>query len=176
MSLSKRVWCVFYTLPKHERKVSSHLRGKNYETYLPTKKIVRQWSDRKKTVVVPLFPNYLFVKSEPEQLYYILSATGIVKVLTEDRQPTIIPEEEIERIRLIANNETEVEVSRWEHELNPTSYVRVNEGPFTGVSGRIIKEKGNYRLLVELKSLHKVLQVNVSAAHLQRISEEEYIS
>jgi transcriptional antiterminator RfaH len=52
-----------YTLRRSERKVS--VDGSQYGSgilLVPLIKVVRQWSDRKKKLEVPLFLNYVYVK------------------------------------------------------------------------------------------------------------------
>lgn len=172
--LSKEAaWFVFYTLSKHENKVCQLLQKKKYDAYLPTQKVIRQWSDRKKKVVVPLFTNYVFVKTLPAELYYILRTAGVIKVLTENQRPVPIPEDEMDRIRLIMRGDTEIEVDCYEKELTPGSFVKISEGPFAGLEGRLLKNKGSCRLLVELKTLHKILKVEISADNLKKIYELE---
>lgn len=169
MTLQPKVWFAFYTLPKHEKKVYNFLQGQNYQAYLPTQSVVKQWSDRKKKMVVPLFPNYIFVYSDPSKLYYILRASGIVRVLTEGRKPAMIPEEEIGRIRIMTNGETEMEVRCSNEKLTLGASVKVVGGPLKGITGFLVQNKGNQRLLVELKTLHKIMQVDVPAAFLQKV-------
>jgi hypothetical protein len=48
-------WLVIYTKPRAEKKVNERLLEEGFETYLPLQKVIRQWSDRKKKVEVPLF-------------------------------------------------------------------------------------------------------------------------
>ena len=64
-------WFVFYTYPKSERKVEAMLQEQGYETYLPCKTLIKQWHDRKKKNRVPLFPNYIFVRTLIGKIHYI---------------------------------------------------------------------------------------------------------
>jgi transcription antitermination factor NusG len=54
-------WYVAYVFPKAEKKVQGRLQKMGIESYLPMHKVIRHRSDRMKTLIVPLFPNYLFV-------------------------------------------------------------------------------------------------------------------
>jgi len=57
----EKKWYVVYTTPRGEKKANHRLEEKGIETYLPLRKTIRQWSDRKKKIEVPLFTSYLFV-------------------------------------------------------------------------------------------------------------------
>ena len=54
-------WLVFYTKSRQEKKVRDILLRRGFEVFLPLQKVMRQWSDRKKKVEVPLFNAYIFV-------------------------------------------------------------------------------------------------------------------
>ena len=61
---SPGIWRVFYTRARAEKKCEERLQDRRIEVLVPKKKEVRQWSDRKKEVTVPLFRNYLFRSEE----------------------------------------------------------------------------------------------------------------
>lgn len=55
-------WFALYTMPRTEKKVHARLASKGVDVYLPLVTTVRQWSDRKKKVQVPLIPSIVFVR------------------------------------------------------------------------------------------------------------------
>ena len=55
-------WYAIYVKSRHEKVIFSELQKKGIESSLPLMTTIRQWSDRKKKVEVPLFRSYLFVK------------------------------------------------------------------------------------------------------------------
>ena len=57
----KKQWFVLYTRPGCERKVAELLEKKHVEVYCPLSKTNKQWSDRKKPALQPLFSSYVFV-------------------------------------------------------------------------------------------------------------------
>ena len=59
----KSKWHVLYTKPRHEIKALERLAKKGFEVYCPMKTTLKQWSDRKKKVSVPLLPSYIFIKT-----------------------------------------------------------------------------------------------------------------
>ena len=62
MEKNTKKWHVIYTAPRAEKKVNERLESQGVETYLPLQKTLRQWSDRKKKVSIPLFNSYVFVR------------------------------------------------------------------------------------------------------------------
>ena len=57
-------WYAIFTKSRSEKKVYERLLDADIEAFLPIVKTVRQWSDRKKTVYLPLIPSYVFVKMD----------------------------------------------------------------------------------------------------------------
>src|SRR5579864_713196 len=55
-------WFAVQVRARHEKKISSTLQLKGFETYLPLVSRLHQWSDRKMKVELPLFPCYVFVR------------------------------------------------------------------------------------------------------------------
>ena len=61
MSDNSKNWFVVYTKPRNELKVLQRLSVLGLQVYVPTKIEVRQWSDRKKKILVPLLPSMVLV-------------------------------------------------------------------------------------------------------------------
>ncbi len=64
-------WFAFYTKPRWEKKVAGLLSARGIINYCPLNKVVRQWSDRKKVVLEPVFKSYVFVKIEDDKKWEV---------------------------------------------------------------------------------------------------------
>src|SRR5258708_31878665 len=76
-------WYALHTRARHERAVEHRLREQGMEAFLPTVRETHRWSDRKKTVEVPLFSCYVFVRcalsaADRTRVYRVESALGFV--------------------------------------------------------------------------------------------------
>ena len=98
-------WYALYTRPRHEKQVEQQLANQRIEVYLPTHKIRRRWSDRYKIVEEPLFKKYLFVRSDAEHYRKALSPYGAVSFVTVEGEPAIIPDEELEALKILVTSE-----------------------------------------------------------------------
>lgn len=96
---STKHWYVIYTNPRAEKKVAERLAKLGIEVYCPLVRTVRQWSDRKKKVDVPLFTSYLFVRLEDGERNRVFQADGVVRYLYWLGQPAIVRQSEIDIIR-----------------------------------------------------------------------------
>src|SRR5208282_2245935 len=70
-------WYAVQTKARHERAVARYLRSQGLEEYLPLHTVQRQWSDRLKSVELPLLKGYLFCRVDPPQFKSILRAPGV---------------------------------------------------------------------------------------------------
>src|ERR1700688_1588847 len=102
MDLNKhdgKKWYVVYTKPRWEKKTEGYLLKENIECYCPLNKVTRKWSDRKKTILEPLFKSYVFVKVDDNQKWHVVDIPGVLNYVYWLGKPALIPEREIEAIR-----------------------------------------------------------------------------
>src|ERR1043165_5850703 len=92
-------WRALYVNSRAEKKVRDGLLGVGIETYLPLVKSVRQWSDRKKAVELPLLNGYIFVHIGDADMDQVLRVRGVVNFVRCEGRIAQVRNEEIERLR-----------------------------------------------------------------------------
>ena len=92
-------WYVLITKPRAEKKVVQRLLDINLEVYCPVKIEMRQWSDRKKRVEVPILPSMVFVRLTDSQRSLVFDVSGVVRYLFWLGEPAIVRELEIETLK-----------------------------------------------------------------------------
>jgi transcriptional antiterminator RfaH len=144
-------WYVLYTKPQNEKKVAAILSLKGIEVYCPLHTVVKQWSDRKKKVVLPIFKSYVFVALENYVTgnSTVLNIRGSVRFLWWLGKPAVVRDEEIETIKNFLNEYKNVPVTA---EISEGQNVRVTEGVFKDREGKVIKIKGK-RAVLHIASL-----------------------
>lgn len=150
-------WYVVYTKPKWEKKVAERLNAIGVVAYCPLITKVSQWSDRKKTVSVPLFNSYIFVQIEEKNRNQIFEVTGAIRYLFWLGKPAVVKDSEIETIKnwLSVPEEFELAVDQ----LKKGDKIVLDSGPFVSQSAVIQEVKQNHYILI-LESLGCVLKVN----------------
>ena len=103
-------WFALYSKPRSEFKAEEQLNAEGIENYLPTYRTIRQWSDRKKKVTLPLLPGYIFIFATEKERLISLEQYSIVRTLTFKGVPAIIPDWQIENLRKMLDEEPEVSV------------------------------------------------------------------
>ncbi len=162
--LTEKKWYAVYTKPRWEKKVAALLDKKSIEVYCPLNRILRQWSDRKKTVYEPLFKSYVFVRVSKDEMIAVKETEGIIKFVHWLNKPAEIRNEEIEIIREFLNEYMNVWVEEMGVGLNDE--VRIVNGPFMEYKGNIL-DINKDRVKVFLHSLRYSLVVEVAKSNLE---------
>src|SRR5579872_6374782 len=93
---SEIAWHALYTRHQHEKLVAQALTGKGFEVFLPQYKTVHRWKDRNKNVVLPLFPNYVFIHGGLDRMLNIVTTPGVHSLISCGSRPAVVQAEEIE--------------------------------------------------------------------------------
>ncbi|OJU25775.1 MAG: antitermination protein NusG [Sphingobacteriales bacterium 41-5] len=149
MNIEKK-WYVVYSKPRWEKKLYAKLLEAGIEAYCPLNKVKKKWSDRMKTVEVPLFTSYVFVKILENQKSKVRETPGVVNFVYEEGKPAVIREKEIEKIQRFLEEYQNVEVVP--SEFHKGQIVKVNEGLFVDEEGKVIDTHNN-KVRVVIKSL-----------------------
>src|SRR5271157_5052019 len=96
-------WFALQTRARHEKVVAQRLSDKGVTSFLPLVRQEHRWSDRRKTVEVPLFSCYLFVKLAPcnNEHLRVLTVDGGLKFVGNQGLGTPIPDDQIDTIRTL---------------------------------------------------------------------------
>lgn len=141
----EKKWYVVFTKSRWEQKVVSLLEKASIEHYCPTTKVQRQWSDRKKTLIEPLFKSYVFVNVSERQKWDVKDIPGVVNYVYYLGRPAIIKPEEIELIRQFLSLHEYVGIR--DSKMGPGDLVKINTGAFMDMEAEIVSIKGQRVLL-----------------------------
>lgn len=143
-------WYVIYTRPRWEKKIAAILDQKGIENYCPLNKVERKWSDRKKTILEPLFKGYIFIKIEETKKWDIKQIDGIVNYVYWLGKPARVRQSEINNIKFFLKEFTSVEVINSKIVIKDA--VIINEGVLMNYKGMVIDVFGN-KARVQIDSL-----------------------
>ncbi len=151
-------WYVIRTKPQHEIKTAKFLEDLGLDIYCPVITEVRQWTDRKKKVTLPLFRTYLFANLENSNRNRVFEAPGVLGFLNWLNKPATAKPEEIDAIRSWLNNDR---LDGFEvNNLKPGDEVEIKSGKLAKKQA-IIKEIGNKKLKLILPDIGWTLTANV---------------
>src|SRR5262249_40886719 len=125
-------WYAAYTRHQHEKSATGILIDKGFEVLLPLYKSIRRWKDRNQSVLLPLFPSYLFVRADLQRRAEILKTPGVCWLVANGGVPARLPDLEIEYIRKLAESPAPYQPHPY---LNTGERVRVVKGVLCGLEG-----------------------------------------
>ncbi len=159
-------WFAVYTRYKREKLVLKLLTDKEIEVYLPIQHFTRRYSKKVKQVQLPLISCYIFVKILKQEYLEVLKTEHVVKFVRFSQNLISIPEEEMDIMRRVIGEKTELEVE--EGIFNKGDKVEVIGGGLTGLRGKLI-DKTNRQVIIEMETLGYSLKVNIEPQYLRRI-------
>jgi transcription antitermination factor NusG len=158
----KKNWYAVYTRPKSEKKVSAMLTKKKIENYCPLNKVLLTSNFQKpKSVVEPLFNNYVFVNTTEENMKTVLSQSDVINFVYWLGRPVVIKDNEIEAIQRFVDCYSNVWLEKTQ--VNTQSMVRVvNKVPMVCDENNVITLH-NTQIKITIPSLGYAL--NANSAH-----------
>lgn len=146
-------WYLIYTMPRYEKTIEKQLVDKGVNVFVPFHKVLRQWHDRKKVVLAPIFPSYVFVYLNSKQDFFsTLDAKGVLYYVRVGKDIVRVKNEIVNDIKLLVET-SEIETSDEHFEYGQR--LTIHEGPLSGYSCEIVESKGKKRILVRLNFLNK---------------------
>ena len=185
-NVSSPHWYVLRTTYGQEKKAYDYMQSKGVEVFLPTEMVVRLVKGKRRKLEVSLIPNMFFAYGTEEELksfvfdnvnlpflrfYYRFYQEGRLKMKT----PLIVPASQMRSFRIICETRDDnmIVSTRVIPRFQRGDMVRVVEGKFKGVVGRVVKYKAQQRVGMIIDGLVSVATAYVPDAFLERIEEGE---
>ena len=149
-------WFVIYTKSRQEKKVALELEKMGITVYCPMINQIRQWSDRKKKVEVPLISSYVFVQLKERDREAVFEVPGIVRYVYWLEKPAIVRDEEIAVMKAWLSTQT---VEAKVEGLRRGDRMKVSSGVFEGKEG-FVEEISKNRVLLLLPDLGMKITLN----------------
>ncbi len=154
-------WLVIYTKSRHDEKVSAQLEKLGVPYFSPFYKSVRQWNDRKKTILLPLFPSYIFIRTDSKTTFYqILQLPGVVTYVKFGKEIAKVSNDVIENLKLVLAGGEDFEVTS--DYFSPGEQLKIDNGIFEGVSCEVVNHLSKRKILVRLQILNRNVLATLS--------------
>lgn len=159
--MEMKAWYIFYTYPRAEKKAYNMLVSSGYEVFLPLNQQIQHWKNRqKKLISKPIFPNYIFVRTNRSSIYNISRNPKIVRCITCGSVPSTISSKEIDWIKEMLESGNCISL---ENDLSSGQSVKIIHGPLEGLEGYIFSKKGSHKIAIHINSIPFNLSVEVGA-------------
>jgi transcription elongation factor/antiterminator RfaH len=165
-----RLWYVLHTRSRFENVVNENLFKKSFDVFLPKVLVRSKRRDRKKMIRVPLFPGYLFVKTDldPREHLEIVKTVGAVRLIGNNSGPVAVPDETVESLKIMVGTEDPIDTGGL---FKKGDRVVVVCGPFAGVVGSFVRYGGKGRVVVNIEVLGQYAAVSVEADDVEKVPD-----
>ncbi len=167
--MAENLWFALKVRPRFERNVVTHLQSRGYEPFLPTYHTKRRWSDRVKSLELPLFPGYLFCQLDLNNRLPILTVPGVNFIVGVGKSPEPIAQYEMEAIQSIVKSGLYYEPYPY---LTIGQRVRVEQGALAGVVGLVTDLKNASRLIISMNLLMRSVSAEIDRSWVTPIDEK----
>lgn len=156
-------WYAVHSRSRHEKRIHQFLQTNSIDSFLPLYESVHRWKDRRALVTLPLFPGYLFVRIASEERLKVLTAPGVVRLLSAHGCPIPVPDSEIDALRNCAAQNARMEPHPY---LTVGRRVLVKSGPFTDLEGILVRKKGQFRLVVSVNLIARSVSLELDRSDI----------
>ena len=153
-TLDSKKWFVIYTKPRTEIKVSQRLSALGIENYTPTRMEVRQWSDRKKKIALPLLPSMVLVSIHKKEVNKVFEVEGVVRYLFENQKRAEVSSEEVLAMKYYLEN-------TYHSNKNELAVGETVNVPLLEEEATVLSIKGK-KCLAQLKKLGAIVSFQLS--------------
>lgn len=175
-------WYALRTTYGREKKAYDYMVAKGVTAFYPSLQVVKLINGKRKAVTISRLPNIFFAHgTEDEIKSFVYDNVNLPFLRFYDRHihigsriektPLIVPDYQMESLKIICAAEGEdiiispVAIPKFEK----GQLVRIVEGPFKGVVGRVARYHGQQRVAVEVNELVTVCTAYVPGAFLEKI-------
>jgi len=161
-------WYGLQTRPRHEKIVAQRLEERGVTTFLPLVTEEHRWSDRRKTVQMPLFTCYVFAKfvSNRSERLRVLRVEGVFGLVGAKGEGAPIPDDEISAVRSVVTGQLP-----WSSHpfLKIGQRVRIRSGALNGLEGVLVSRNGDRSLVISVEAIQRSLAVRVEGYEVEAI-------
>jgi len=150
-------WNVIYTKSRCEKKVEERLKNIGIEAFCPVRTEVKFWSDRKKSILVPVLPSMVLVKIEKNKRNQVFDIPGVVRYMFWLKKHAVVRDNEVDSLKLLLKSNNIIE-------QNVASYNVGDEIKISSLEDQpgIIKKVSKNQIWVVLKQLGYVIKLKIA--------------
>ena len=165
-------WYTVWSRSRHEKMVACALTNVRVTTFLPLVTEMHRWSDRRKSVDVPLFPGYVFVQipNSPEARLRVLKTSGVVQFVGNRQGAVPIDDKEISDVRTVSQQRINCGPYPF---LQVGQRVRIRSGALAGIEGVLVSHDSASKLVISIQLIQRSLAVSLHNIDVE--SAEGYV-
>jgi len=162
-------WYAVHTRSRFEMKVFDGFSGKSIEAFVPKIQVMSRRKDRRKKILIPLLPGYVFVHFHmaPEVYWDIIKTTGVVRMVSFRGEPVPAKDEEVASLMILDGTDRTIQNQAY---VKKGDRVMIMDGPLKGLMGFFLRRKGQSdKVVVSVELLKRSLAVEIEDWALEKI-------
>lgn len=161
-------WQVIHTKPRQEKALANDLEEARVECFLPMVTQRRTYGHRRRTVQIPLFAGYLFLRGDRDAGWMAMRSNRVVRVIPIVDQ--IRFDHEMKQIRLALDGQAHLDPYPF---VQRGRRVRIAGGPFAGLEGMVEDRLKCDRIILIVHSIGQAASLEIDAAVLEPLDDDE---
>lgn len=165
-------WYLLYCKRGQVERAASNLALQSVNYFYPTRRAEKMVRGIRKFVNEPLFPNYLFIQFNPEEIHTttISGTRGVSYFIRKGIEPAIVPEEIIENLKI--PRDTSIVNSALPQ---PGDTVTISSGIFKGLEAIYHEQDGEKRSILLVKMLGNDVKKTIENTDFDKKIEDESV-
>lgn len=165
-------WYAVHTRSRHEDKVYTGFVQKSFNAFLPRIEVWSRRKDRRKRIMVPMFPGYLFVELlslDNRTKVDVLKTFGVVRILgnPNSAEPIAVPDEKIDALQRLVKSKVEIQHFQYPKEGETA---KIMDGPFKGIEGTVLRTDYEKELfVVSIDLLQRSVAIQLKGFQIAKI-------
>ena len=160
-------WFALQVHTRREKWIAHALRASGKTVCLPLQYNVKEWSDRRMRVELPLFPGYVFCQIDHTSGPSVFEVPGVLSIVGSAARGIPIDPEEAKALQVLEL--ARVNVEPWPC-LKTGDRVIVEGGALDGLVGILLESKKNARVVVSMTLLNRAVAVEVDRAAIRPVT------
>ena len=175
-------WYALRVTYGREKKAYDYLVAHNIESFYPTIKTVKEINGKRRTVEESRLPNIFFARGTEDVIKTFVYDNVNLPYLRFyyrhfhdgrkiGKEPLVVPDNQIESLKIICDSEAEdvIIVPPEIQKFQAGQTVRVIDGVFTGVIGKVARYHGQQRVAIIIDGLLTIASAYVPSAFLEQV-------
>ena len=111
---------------------------------------------RKKKLLLPVFPGYVFIQASPKQMITVYQTRGFIRFVSTNNIPDVISNRRMSNIMNVLDGEFEV----LEDHFRTGDSLLIESGPLMGMEGTLIEDRSGSKFVLHLREINKHVVVD----------------
>lgn len=162
-------WYLLYCKRSEQERAKVNLERQGVNCFYPQVEVEKIRGGKRSTKIEPLFPNYVFVQFDIEQIHTttVRSTRGIIDFVRSGAKPTIIANVVIQQI--MQHDVQKRDVIKRTDMPQTGDKLLIKEGPFAGIEAIFKEADGDKRAFILIEIINRKTSISLAHSEYKKI-------